>query len=88
MCQWCFVLCNLYSQPGVFTDSFGLYAGGWFARDPRLLQQVGNVLLQGTDKPLTAKRVMIGSDAFNLANEGTAETMLKVCSDMQTELRF
>jgi len=42
--------------------------GGWFARDPALLERVGGVLLDGEDSPPASfRRLLIATDAFDLA---------------------
>jgi len=46
---------------------------GWFARDAALLAQIGDVLLGGT--PATPGRLLLATDAFDLALPGAADAL-------------
>ena len=46
---------------------------GWFARDAALLAQIGDVLLGGT--PATPGRLLLTTDAFDLALPGAADAL-------------
>jgi amidase len=46
---------------------------GWFARDAALLAQIGDVLLGGT--PATPGRLLLATDAFDLAPPGAADAL-------------
>jgi len=41
---------------------------GWFARDPRILHQVGRVLLGDDSQPKPFRRLLLAADAFELAD--------------------
>lgn len=50
--------------------------GGWFARDPEVFKQVGDVLLLSQDRrPTTIKRWMVATDAFDLADKAATEAL-------------
>eukprot|EP00239_Pterosperma_sp_CCMP1384_P009355 CAMPEP_0197862430 /NCGR_PEP_ID=MMETSP1438-20131217/39197_1 /TAXON_ID=1461541 /ORGANISM="Pterosperma sp., Strain CCMP1384" /LENGTH=427 /DNA_ID=CAMNT_0043479987 /DNA_START=393 /DNA_END=1676 /DNA_ORIENTATION=+ len=54
---------------------------GWFARDAKLMCQIGDVLLADTSpNPRHFKRCIVGTDAFALANESTREALLGLIS--------
>lgn len=58
---------------------------GFFARDPRTFEQVGEVLLGGAE-PTAVTRVLVADDAFELCDAGVAEVLdvlvQKACSAM------
>lgn len=48
---------------------------GWFARDPALLERVGDVLLDGPDDPEQPRRLLIAEDAFDLVDRSVVEAL-------------
>jgi amidase len=57
--------------------------GGWFARDPLILERVGSVLLDGADGvagPL--KRLLIATDAFELAGPAVRDALAASVRDL------
>jgi len=56
-----------------FGPSFDV--AGWFARDPRILEQVGRVLLQDDREAAKPKRLLIARDAFALVDERIAQAL-------------
>ena len=56
-----------------FAASFDV--AGWFARDPDVLQRVGNVLLGNPGKPAMPQRLLLAKDAFALVDRQVAEAL-------------
>jgi amidase len=57
--------------------------GGWFARDPALLERVGGVLLDGEDSPPASfRRLLIATDAFDLAGPAVRGALAAMVRDV------
>jgi amidase len=52
------------SVDGVFRLAPSFDTVGWFARDAKLLERVGQVLLPAVDSPFRLKRLILATDAF------------------------
>ena len=59
--------------------SRGAHAGGFFAREAGVLRRVGNVLLdQSTRSTGVLKRWLVGTDAFDLAQDDAKQALYQV----------
>ena len=63
-------------------QSWGMKAGGWFARDLATLQRVGKVALQPGGSPRSIQRLLIPTDALQQADEAVQAAFRQViCSE-------
>jgi amidase len=56
---------------------------GWFARDPFLLKQVGEVLLAESNAHELPKRILLASDALALANDDISVPLLEFAQRLE-----
>ncbi|PIN05985.1 Amidase [Handroanthus impetiginosus] len=60
---------GIVSTSGVIPMAHSLDTVGWFAREPVILKQVGEILLQlQADTPRTLSQLIVAEDCFNLLN--------------------
>ena len=66
------------SLKGVMPLAPSFDTAGWFARDVKMLERIGRVLLQSSDKPQPKQpsKVLLAMDAFELMNDGARDALL------------
>ena len=71
---------NRISLDGVMPLAPSFDTAGWFARDAKIQERVGHVLLQSNDKPQPKppSKVLLAMDAFERMNDGARDTLMPI----------
>lgn len=72
------------SREGVFRLAPTFDTVGWFARDAKLLERIGGVLLPPIDRPVTLQKLLLADDAFEWCDAAVKESLSPVAEKIAT----
>jgi amidase len=70
------------SVDGVFRLAPTFDTVGWFARDAKLLERIGRVLLPPIERPMVLRQLLIAEDAFEWCAAAVSETLRPVAEQI------